>query len=83
MEQEEDTEDGILSLDYRYRHTIRPLQFAEISMLDKKGEYLHHYKSRFSSESVVSSKIKRLIQEVGTLSTGMPLYIDSSVFSTS
>jgi baculoviral IAP repeat-containing protein 6 len=61
---------------------MKTFQFGEISMFDIKGEYLHHYKSRINSESMSSnnSKLKRLIQEVGTLSNGLPLHFGSSVF---
>jgi len=49
-------------------------------MTSKK--YIHHYKSRIATESINASgpKIKRLIQEVGSLSNGLPLYLDSSIF---
>eukprot|EP01114_Cavostelium_apophysatum_P004652 TRINITY_DN1498_c0_g2_i1.p1 TRINITY_DN1498_c0_g2~~TRINITY_DN1498_c0_g2_i1.p1 ORF type:complete len:1661 (-),score=558.77 TRINITY_DN1498_c0_g2_i1:26-5008(-) len=72
-----------LSLEQRYRSALKQLQFGEISMLDtNQKDYVSHYKSRISTEALTASaaKIKRLIQEVGTLSNGMPLYLESSVF---
>jgi len=60
---------------------LKPFQFKECSMLDEKGEYLHHYKSRIAIENLTATgaKVKRLIQEVGSLSGGLPLYVDSSI----
>jgi baculoviral IAP repeat-containing protein 6 len=45
-------------------------------------KYEHHYKARITSDamSMNGAKAKRLIQEVATLSNGLPLYVESSVF---
>eukprot|EP01098_Paradermamoeba_levis_P011131 TRINITY_DN4731_c0_g6_i1.p2 TRINITY_DN4731_c0_g6~~TRINITY_DN4731_c0_g6_i1.p2 ORF type:complete len:502 (-),score=186.41 TRINITY_DN4731_c0_g6_i1:116-1621(-) len=65
-----------------YHDTLLPFQFAERSMKDTKGEYVHHYKSRINSdgETGMDTKMRRLTQELGPLSTGLPLYLTSSVF---
>lgn len=70
------------SLEIIYKNSLKPLQFGETSMLDENGEYNHYYKQRIRGEEMIasSSKVKRLIQEVGSLSNGLPLYLDSSVF---
>jgi hypothetical protein len=34
------------SISSRYRKALKDLQFGETSMVDNKGEYLHHFKSR-------------------------------------
>eukprot|EP01119_Soliformovum_irregulare_P016147 TRINITY_DN463_c0_g1_i1.p1 TRINITY_DN463_c0_g1~~TRINITY_DN463_c0_g1_i1.p1 ORF type:complete len:692 (-),score=204.00 TRINITY_DN463_c0_g1_i1:151-2226(-) len=68
------------SLYERYRDALRPHQFGEVSIENKKTTAVHHYRSRYSGEGVTGPKIKRLIQEVGTLSSNLPLHLGSSVF---
>jgi hypothetical protein len=53
----------------KYKKALRGLQFAEIAMLDAKGEYVHHYKTRINSDTFLgtSAKVRRLIQELGSL----------------
>ncbi len=64
-----------------YQEQLAELQFDELSMKDDSGDYKHHYKSRIKSDtSSAPKKMKRLVQEVGSLSTGLPLFPDSSVF---
>ena len=55
-----------------YVKMLKPMQFGERQMTNAKGEYEHNYKSRIISDGaqMSSSKAKRLIQEVATLSTG-------------
>lgn len=68
----------------KYRGALSHLQFGEISMVDQKGEYSsHHYKARITQENANPSKkkkITRLIQEISTLSNGIPLFFESSIF---
>eukprot|EP01122_Echinamoeba_exundans_P017354 TRINITY_DN911_c4_g1_i1.p1 TRINITY_DN911_c4_g1~~TRINITY_DN911_c4_g1_i1.p1 ORF type:complete len:3990 (-),score=695.43 TRINITY_DN911_c4_g1_i1:1688-12457(-) len=65
-----------------YRNVLEEYLFAEFDLTDPStGEYVHHYRSRIKTEkSVAPKKMKRLVQEIGSLSTGLPLYIESSVF---
>jgi len=66
----------------RYKAALQVLQFDELSM-QKKGQYVHHYKSKIEKDEVsgaTSDKIKRLIQEVGAMSTSLPIYLESSIF---
>lgn len=68
------------ALEAKYKEALKSLQFGEKSMKEK-GEYVHHYKTKIAAEKIgMGPKLKRLIQEVGSLSSGMPLYVDSSVF---
>jgi ubiquitin-protein ligase len=80
-----DTDESTLNLEQRYRRTLKQHQFGECSMLDaKSGNYVHHYQSRITAEGLTAkasaNKLKRLVQEVGSLSNCLPLYVDSSVF---
>lgn len=65
-----------------YRAALEDLLFAEFDMTDPdNGEYGHHYRTRIKGDKVVApKKMKRLVQEVGSLSTGLPLFLESSVF---
>lgn len=78
MTEEEPTEER-QSIDKQYRQEMKPLQFSETLLVDAK-KVTHHYKQRFTGETVGPAKIKRLIQEVGTLSSNLPLHLGSSVF---
>jgi len=67
------------SIDKKYRQQMKPHQFSETTLVNLK-KYIHHYKQRFTGEVSGSAKLKRLIQEVGTLSSNLPLHLGSSVF---
>jgi baculoviral IAP repeat-containing protein 6 (apollon) len=68
-------------LEAQYKGTLKPLQFAEFGMRDTRGDYIHHYRQRIATEKIVMGpKMKRLIQEVSALATGLPLSLSSSVF---
>jgi baculoviral IAP repeat-containing protein 6 len=43
---------------------------------------ISHYKARIEKDELTGhgEKLKRLIQEVGTMSTSLPLYLESSIF---
>eukprot|EP01120_Amphizonella_sp_Union-15-10_P006964 TRINITY_DN2302_c0_g1_i1.p1 TRINITY_DN2302_c0_g1~~TRINITY_DN2302_c0_g1_i1.p1 ORF type:complete len:364 (+),score=68.65 TRINITY_DN2302_c0_g1_i1:1-1092(+) len=59
---------------------LEPHQFGEFDLTDDNGEYRHHFKSRIKSDSNPDAKkIKRLVKEISTLSTGLPLFPESSI----
>jgi len=64
-----------------YVLALKDYLFDETDMTNSKtGEYLHHYKSRIQTDSTSGAKMKRLIQEIGSLSTSLPIHDSSSVF---
>jgi baculoviral IAP repeat-containing protein 6 len=71
-----------VSLVSQYKEELSPLQFDECSMLDESGEhYVHHYSDRIESETTgMAPKLKRLVQEIASLSNGLPISPESSVF---
>ena len=74
---------SIDSIKSDYLQQLKPLQFDELAMRDEKtNEYIHHFKSRISQEILQtnSNKMKRLLQELSSLSNGLPLFWESSVF---
>lgn len=65
----------------QYRDALKEHQFMEVEMFDKNGQYRHHYKSRIKTETTSSSKkTRRIMQELSSLSTGLPLHPDSAIF---
>ncbi|PRP81914.1 baculoviral IAP repeat-containing protein 6 [Planoprotostelium fungivorum] len=65
-----------------YCSEMRSLQFGEMTMTDESGEHFHHhYASRIEQETAgMATKFKRLVQEISSLSNGLPLSPESSVF---
>jgi len=65
-----------------YRKALKEFQFDEADMQDDNDTYTgHHYANNIEKETNASpGKMKRLVQEISSLSTSMPLYTASSVF---
>lgn len=64
-----------------YISALMPHQFGEYDMSCSNGEYVHHFKSRIKTDkSTNKKKMKRLVQEISSLSSGLPLFKESSVF---
>lgn len=62
-----------------YVEAMKPIQFRVISM----DYYTHAFKSEILSSSSASTKkdrMRRISQEISTLSTSLPLHYDSSIF---
>jgi len=59
---------------------MRDLRFGEFDMKNK-SVYEHHYASQLESDMMANpKKFKRLVQEIGSLSNGLPLSHSSTVF---
>jgi ubiquitin-protein ligase len=70
-----------MTLGTKYKLALVDLQFGERDMTKSGGGYVHHYATRISQESsAMPNKLKRLVQEISSLSTGLPLIPESSVF---
>ena len=71
-----------------YREALEPLQFAEMSMKysgsinsNNNNKYRYYFASHIESEtSSGPAKMKRLLQEIASLSNGLPLCLESSIF---
>eukprot|EP01130_Rhizamoeba_saxonica_P017200 TRINITY_DN8235_c0_g1_i1.p1 TRINITY_DN8235_c0_g1~~TRINITY_DN8235_c0_g1_i1.p1 ORF type:complete len:623 (+),score=138.71 TRINITY_DN8235_c0_g1_i1:192-1871(+) len=63
-----------------YINIMQQYQFDNHDM-QVNGNYIHHYSSDIRKDlSPSRTKFMRLVREIGTLSTGLPLYPDSSIF---
>jgi Zinc finger, ZZ type/Ubiquitin-conjugating enzyme len=65
-----------------YCDAVRDLQMGEVSMRKPDGvTYVHHYASRITAASLGSRrKLRRVIQEAASFSSGLPFNIGSSCF---
>jgi len=69
------------SLREKYKEALIEFQFGERDMTKGGGVYVHHYATRISSETAaMTNKLKRLVQEISSLSSGLPLLPESSTF---
>ncbi|KAI6238416.1 Baculoviral IAP repeat-containing protein 6 [Aphelenchoides fujianensis] len=72
-------------LELAYNEVMRPLQFESIRFFGEDGTtplfpYLYSSNLAASSSGVAAKRIRRLAQEIVTLSTSLPLSLSSSVF---
>jgi len=70
-----------VSVASKYKDILAQFQFGERDMTKGGGTYVHHYATRISQETgAMTNKLKRLVQEISSLSSGLPLVPESSVF---
>lgn len=65
----------------KYRDMMGGLQFDEMEMSENEIYVHHHYRKELSEEHTASaSKLRWLTHELGSLASGLPLHLTSSVF---
>jgi len=73
--------EGEIEFAKKYQEALAPHQFGEADMKDENGEYRHHFKTRIKTDTMPSpKKLKRLVQEISSLKSGLPLFAESSIF---
>lgn len=71
-----------LMVESQYKESLKPLQFQSCN-IPLEGSCVHHYKSRYntnSSQKPSQTQVIRIVQELSSLSKSLPLELSSAIF---